>query len=149
LGSPNRRQCGRAQPPRTRSPVSSLERRTLNHHGGDAVFVFGAAGHNSTMAELPNLDDVFKRLQTSPGYLGMLVLNAAGIPIKSSFTDTRMTSQHSALVSSLVLMGQRATNDLDKNNTLQCMRLRSIKYEMIISTDASYTMVVFQDSKRQ
>jgi hypothetical protein len=48
-----------------------------------------------------------------------------------------------------VLMGQRATNDLDKNNTLQCMRLRSIKYEMIISTDASYTMVVFQDSKRQ
>ena len=101
------------------------------------------------MAELPNLDDVFKRLQTSPGYLGMLVLNAAGIPIKSSFTDTRMTSQHSALVSSLVLMGQRATNDLDKNNTLKCMRLRSIKYEMIISTDASYTMVVFQDSKRQ
>jgi predicted regulator of Ras-like GTPase activity (Roadblock/LC7/MglB family) len=76
-------------------------------------------------------------------------LHAAGIPIKSSFTDTRMTSQHSALVSSLVLMGQRATNDLDKNNTLQCMRLRSIKYEMIISTDASYTMVVFQDSKRQ
>jgi dynein light chain roadblock-type len=101
------------------------------------------------MAELPNLDDVFKRLQTSPGYLGMLVLNSAGIPIKSSFTDTRMTSQHSALVSSLVLMGQRAVNDLDKTNTLQCMRLRSTKYEMIISTDASYTMVVFQDSKRQ
>ena len=100
------------------------------------------------MAELPNLDDVFKRLQTSPGYLGMIVLNAAGIPIKTSFTDVRLTSQHAALVSSLVLMGQRATSDLDKTNQLQCMRLRSVKYEMIISTDASYTMVVFQDSKR-
>ena len=101
------------------------------------------------MAELPSLDDVFKQLQNSPGFLGLLVLNSAGIPIKTSFTDARLTAQHSALVSSLVLMGQRATNDLDKNNTLQCMRLRSIKYEMIISTDASYTMVVFQDSKRQ
>ena len=101
------------------------------------------------MAELPSLDDVFKTLQNSPGFLGLLVLNAAGIPIKTSFTDGRLNAQHSALVSSLVLMGQRATNDLYKNNTLQCMRLRSIKYEMIISTDASYTMVVFQDSKRQ
>lgn len=98
------------------------------------------------MAELPNLDDVFKRLNTSPGYLGILVLNAAGIPIKTSFTDTRMTSQHAALVSSLVMMGQRAINDLDKMNTLVSMRLRSVKYEMIIATDSSYTMVVFQDA---
>ena len=36
-------------------------------------------------------------------------------------------------LSSLVLMGQRATSDLDKTNQLQCMRLRSVKYEMIIS----------------
>lgn len=100
------------------------------------------------MAELPNLDDVFKRLQMSPGYLGILVINSAGIPIKTSFTDTRMTSQHAALVSSLVMMGQRAINDLDKTNALVCMRLRSTKYEMIIATDPSFTMVVFQDSKR-
>ena len=99
------------------------------------------------MAELPNLDDIFKRLATSPGYLGILVLNSAGIPIKTSFNQPKMASQHAALVSSLVLMGQRAINELDKQNQLLCMRLRSVKYEMIIATDAAYTMVVFQDSK--
>ena len=99
------------------------------------------------MTEGPNLDDIFRRLQTQPGYLGMLVINAAGIPIRSTLTDPKQTSQLAALVASLVTMGVTAISDLDKTNALTMLRLRSVKYEMIISCDPTYTLIVFQNSK--
>ena len=99
------------------------------------------------MGDGPNLDDIFRRLHVQPGYLGMIVINAAGIPIRSTFTDPKQTSQLAALVASLVTMGISAISDLDKSNALTMLRLRSTKYEMIISCDPTYTLVVFQDSK--
>eukprot|EP01052_Picozoa_sp_SAG31_P023757 SAG31_NODE_1980_length_6748_cov_2.881336_4_plen_134_part_00 len=107
----------------------------------------GRGGGGGRVMDGPNLDDIFRRMHVQPGYLGMIVINQMGIPIRTTFADQKQTAQLAALISSMVTMGISAIADLDKSNALTMLRLRSQKYEMIISCDPSFTLCVFQDAK--
>lgn len=102
------------------------------------------------MAELAAVEDTFKRLQTHKGVQGVVVLNGDGIAIRSTF-DADTTVQYAALVSQFTVKARCAIKNLDCENELQFLRIRSKKHEIMIAPEFEagheYSMVVVQDPR--
>jgi dynein light chain roadblock-type len=98
-------------------------------------------------AEVAAVEETFKRLQSHRGVLGVLVLNADGIAIRSTM-DSDATVQHAALASQFTVKARGVVKQLDADNELRFLRIRSRKHEIMIAPDErsrEYYLVVVQD----
>jgi dynein light chain roadblock-type len=100
------------------------------------------------MADVAAVDEAFKRIQSHKGVLGVLVINADGIAIRTTF-DNDVTVQYAALVSHFTAKARSTVRKLDAENELQFLRIRSKKHEIMIAPDFDknhqYYLVVVQD----
>jgi dynein light chain roadblock-type len=105
-------------------------------------------GASSMGTEIAAVEETFKRLQSHKGVLGVLVLNADGISIRSTF-DNDTTVQYAALVSQFTVKARGAVRQLDPDNELRFLRIRSKKHEIMIAPEfeksREYYLVVVQD----
>jgi dynein light chain roadblock-type len=60
---------------------------------------------------------------------GVIVMNHEGVPLKSSL-DSTTTAQYTAGVGRLALLASSIVRDLDPNNQIRFMRIKSIKHEV-------------------
>jgi dynein light chain roadblock-type len=100
------------------------------------------------MGDIAAVEETFKRLQSHKGVIGVIVINADGIAIRTTF-DNEITVQYAALVSHFTLKARSAVRRLDSDNELKFLRIRSKKHEIMIAPEFDrnneYYLVVVQD----
>ena len=66
------------------------------------------------------------------------------MPIRSTL-DSKSTLQYSALISQLAAKARSVVRDLDPQNDLTFLRIRSKKHEIMVSPDKDFILIVIQD----
>ncbi|MBN3276627.1 MLP3A protein, partial [Polyodon spathula] len=78
------------------------------------------------------VEETLKRIQSQKGVQGIIIVNAEGIPIKTTL-DNSTTVQYAAQIHQLVLKARSTVRDMDPQNDLTFLRLRSKKNEIMVA----------------
>uniref|UniRef100_A0A8C1JFJ7 Dynein light chain roadblock n=1 Tax=Cyprinus carpio TaxID=7962 RepID=A0A8C1JFJ7_CYPCA len=73
-----------------------------------------------------------------------VVIPTACIPIKSTL-DNSTTVQYTGLLHQLTMKARSTVRDIDPQNDLMFLRIRSKKHEIMVSTDKEYLLIVIQN----
>lgn len=95
----------------------------------------------STLAEV---EETLKRLQSQKGVQGIIVVNTEGIPIKSTM-DNPTTTQYANLMHNFILKARSTVREIDPQNDLTFLRIRSKKNEIMVAPDKDYFLIVIQN----
>uniref|UniRef100_A0A8C5G2D2 Dynein, light chain, roadblock-type 1 n=1 Tax=Gouania willdenowi TaxID=441366 RepID=A0A8C5G2D2_GOUWI len=93
--------------------------------------------HHSSCAEV---EETLKRIQSQKGVQGIIIVNSEGIPIKSTL-DNSSTVQYSALLHQLLMKARSTVRDIDPQNDLTFLRVRSKKNEIMIAPGHSASLL--------
>ncbi len=78
----------------------------------------------------------------------MLIAHAAprraGIPIRTTL-DNAATVQYAALITQLAAKARSCVRDLDPQNDLTFLRIRTRKHEIMVAPDKDYILIVVQN----
>lgn len=100
------------------------------------------------MAELAAVEETFKRLQSHKGVIGVIIINSDGIAIRSTL-ENDLTVQYAALMSQFTVKARAVVRNMDPDNDLKFVRIRSKKHEIMIAPEfektREYYLVVVQD----
>lgn len=100
------------------------------------------------MGDIAQVEETFKRLQSHKGVIGIIVINADGIAIRTTL-DNDLTVQYAALVSHFTVKCRNAVRKLNSEDDLKFIRIRSKKHEIMIAPEfeknQEYYLVVVQD----
>ncbi|KAK7114105.1 dynein light chain roadblock-type 2-like [Littorina saxatilis] len=92
---------------------------------------------------MAEIDETIKRIQTHKGVTGIIILNNDGIPLKTTM-DHYNTVHITGLIHNLVHKARNTVRELDSQNELTFLRLRSKKHEIMCAPENEYMMVVIQ-----
>merc|ERR1712125_206798 len=95
-------------------------------------------------AVMSEVEETLNRIKTHKGVSGIVIVNSEGVPIRSTL-ETRFTLQYSALISQLASKARSVVRDLDPQNDLTFLRIRSKKHEIMVAPDKEYILIVIQD----
>ncbi|XP_044303502.1 dynein light chain roadblock-type 1 isoform X1 [Varanus komodoensis] len=90
------------------------------------------------------VEETLKRIQSQKGVQGIIVVNAEGIPIKTTM-DNSTTMQYAGLMHNLIMKARGTVRDIDPQNDLTFLRIRSKKNEIMIAPDKDYFLIVIQN----
>ncbi|KAG5836325.1 dynein light chain roadblock-type 1 [Anguilla rostrata] len=93
---------------------------------------------------MAEVEETLKRIQTQKGVQGIIIVNAEGIPIKTTL-DNSSTVQYAGLIHQLVMKARSTVRDIDPQNDLTFLRIRSKKNEIMIAPDKDYFLIVIQN----
>ncbi|KAK7915558.1 hypothetical protein WMY93_011319 [Mugilogobius chulae] len=93
---------------------------------------------------MAEVEETLKRIQSQKGVQGIVIANSEGIPIKSTL-DNSSTVQYAALIHQLLLKARSTVRDIDPQNDLTFLRVRSKKNEIMIAPDKDYFLIVIQN----
>merc|ERR1712109_380277 len=101
-------------------------------------------GVSRTTSIMSETDDIIKRIQQQPGVTGAVIFNNDGIAIRTTL-DNSTTVQYSGLLHSLTNKARSVIREIDPQNDLAFLRVRTKKSEFMIAPDKDYNMVVIQN----
>jgi len=90
------------------------------------------------------VEETLKRISSHKGVHGILIVNAEGIPIRSTL-DPALTTQYAAHITQLSAKARSVVRDLDPTNDLTFLRIRSKKHEIMVAPDKEYLLIVVQN----
>ncbi|KAI9193154.1 uncharacterized protein BJ171DRAFT_431706, partial [Polychytrium aggregatum] len=90
------------------------------------------------------VEETIKRLAGHKGVEGVVIVNMEGIPIRTTL-DNEKTVQYAALITQLSSKARSVVRDLDPQNDLTFLRIRSKKHEIMVAPDKEYILIVLQN----
>ncbi len=78
------------------------------------------------------VDQTLQRMQSHPGVHGILIVTHEGTVIKSTL-DNIQTISHSTSITQLTAKARGVVRDLDPENDLNFLRLRTKKHEIMVA----------------
>uniref|UniRef100_UPI0037E96130 dynein light chain roadblock-type 1 n=1 Tax=Semicossyphus pulcher TaxID=241346 RepID=UPI0037E96130 len=93
---------------------------------------------------MAEVEETLKRIQGQKGVQGIIIVNTEGIPIKTTL-DNASTVQYAGLIHQLVMKARSTVRDIDPQNDLTFLRVRSKKNEIMIAPDKDYFLIVIQN----
>ncbi|XP_026999832.1 dynein light chain roadblock-type 1 [Tachysurus fulvidraco] len=93
---------------------------------------------------MAEVEETLKRIQGQKGVQGIIIVNSEGIPIKTTM-DNSSTVQYAGLIHQLVMKARSTVRDIDPQNDLTFLRVRSKKNEIMIAPDKDYFLIVIQN----
>ncbi|XP_026162900.1 dynein light chain roadblock-type 1 [Mastacembelus armatus] len=93
---------------------------------------------------MAEVEETLKRIQSQKGVQGIIIVNSEGIPVKTTL-DNSTTVQYAALIHQLVMKARSTVRDIDPQNDLTFLRVRSKKNEIMIAPDKDYFLIVIQN----
>ncbi|XP_042749004.1 dynein light chain roadblock-type 1-like, partial [Lagopus leucura] len=78
------------------------------------------------------VEETLKRIQSQKGVQGLIVVNPGGIPIRSSM-DKTTTIHYVGLLQSFVMRARSIVRDIDPQNDLTFLRIRTKKNEIMVA----------------
>ncbi|RKP27448.1 hypothetical protein SYNPS1DRAFT_12653 [Syncephalis pseudoplumigaleata] len=91
-----------------------------------------------------NIEETVERIASRKGVHGVVILNRQGMAVRSTL-PIDMTRQYAHLLSGLVQQTRNVVQDLDSENQLTFMRIRTKKHELMIAPSPEYLLVVIQN----
>ncbi|ELK04116.1 E3 ubiquitin-protein ligase Itchy like protein [Pteropus alecto] len=105
---------------------------------------FTELGISKGFMEEAEVEETLKRLQSQKGVQGIIVVNTEGIPIKSTM-DNPTTTQYANLMHNFILKARSTVREIDPQNDLTFLRIRSKKNEIMVAPDKDYFLIVIQN----
>ncbi|KAK9529726.1 dynein light chain roadblock-type 1 [Anarhichas minor] len=93
---------------------------------------------------MAEVEETLKRIQGQNGVQGIIIVNSEGIPVKTTL-DNPSTVQYAGLIHQLVMKARSTIRDIDPQNDLTFLRIRSKKNEIMIAPDKDYFLIVIQN----
>jgi dynein light chain roadblock-type len=78
------------------------------------------------------VEETIKRISAHKGVIGLIVVNHEGIPIKTTL-DNSTTTQYASLLQQLTAKARSVVRDIDPQNDLTFLRIRSKKHEIMVA----------------
>ncbi|XP_023666548.1 dynein light chain roadblock-type 2 [Paramormyrops kingsleyae] len=94
---------------------------------------------------MTEVEETLKRIESRKGVIGTIVVNAEGIPIRTTL-DNSTTVQYVGLLHHLAMKARNTVRELDPQNDLTFLRVRSRKHEIMVAPDKDYLLIVIQSS---
>ncbi|KAL5021763.1 hypothetical protein ScPMuIL_000918 [Solemya velum] len=92
---------------------------------------------------MSEVEETLKRIQSHKGVMGIIVVNQEGIPIRTTL-DNSTTVQYAGLIHQLSFKARSAVRDIDPQNDLTFLRVRTKKHEIMIAPDKEFLMICIQ-----
>ncbi|XP_076469801.1 dynein light chain roadblock-type 2-like [Babylonia areolata] len=92
---------------------------------------------------MAEIDETIKRIQANKGVTGIIILNNDGIPLRTTMNQ-ESTVSITGHIHNLVHKARNTVRELDSQNDLTFLRLRSKKHEIMCAPENDYMMVVIQ-----
>ncbi|MEW5319382.1 MAG: hypothetical protein WDW38_010539 [Sanguina aurantia] len=92
---------------------------------------------------MSDVESTLARIQTHKGVLGIIVLSHEGITLRSTLDDA-LTKQYADMIPSLAALARNMVRDLDPQNDLEFLRVRSQKHEIMVSSTPEFVLIVIQ-----
>jgi len=92
---------------------------------------------------MSEVEETLKRIQAHKGVVGVIVVNSEGIPVRTTL-DNSTTVQYAGLLHQLTIKARTCVRDLDPQNDLTFLRIRSKKHEIMVAPDRDYLLLVVQ-----
>mmetsp|Transcript_11137 Transcript_11137/g.12628 ORF Transcript_11137/g.12628 Transcript_11137/m.12628 type:complete len:112 (+) Transcript_11137:163-498(+) len=89
-----------------------------------------------------------KRIQSHKGVKSVFIINNQGQPIRSTINDPKLEKKYAVLISELTRKTRGVVRELDPENALTFLRVRTLTEEILIAPEkkeGKYTLVVVQD----
>ncbi|CAF0826177.1 unnamed protein product [Didymodactylos carnosus] len=93
------------------------------------------------------VEETIKRIQTHKGVQGFIIVSTEGGFVRSTI-DNSTTMSLSGLVKPLADKARSAIRDLDPQNDLTFLRIRTKKQEILVAPDKDYLTVVLQATEQ-
>ncbi|XP_022107537.1 dynein light chain roadblock-type 2 [Acanthaster planci] len=94
---------------------------------------------------MSEVEESLKRISSHKGVIGIIVVNSEGIPIRTTL-DNSTTVQYAGLLHQLTAKARSLVRDIDPQNDLTFLRIRSKKNEVMVAPDKEYLLIVIQSS---
>jgi len=94
---------------------------------------------------MSEVEECLKRVQSHKGVIGIIVVNVEGIPIRTTL-DNSTTVQYAGLFHQLTAKARSTVRDIDPQNDLTFLRIRTKKHEVMVAPDKEYLLIVIQSS---
>jgi len=93
---------------------------------------------------MSEVEETIKRIVGHKGVIGVIIVNNEGIPIKTTL-DNSTTVQYAGLIHQLTAKARSTVRDIDPQNDLTFLRIRSKKHEIMVAPDKEYMLIVIQN----
>uniref|UniRef100_A0A674NVW2 Dynein light chain roadblock n=1 Tax=Takifugu rubripes TaxID=31033 RepID=A0A674NVW2_TAKRU len=90
------------------------------------------------------VEETLKRIESHKGVIGTLVVNAEGIPIRTTL-DNSTAVQYAGLLTQLTQKARGTIRDIDPQNDLTFLRIRSKKHEILVAPENDFLLIVIQN----
>eukprot|EP00762_Andalucia_godoyi_P007303 ANDGO_01535.mRNA.1 hypothetical protein NCLIV_025350 len=94
---------------------------------------------------MSEIEDTLKRINTHKGVVGFVIVNDEGVVVRSTLPKDQ-TPVYASLITSLAAKARAVVRDLDPQNDLTFLRIRSKKNEIMVAPDKSFTLIVIQST---
>uniref|UniRef100_A0A3B3XSX0 Dynein light chain roadblock n=1 Tax=Poecilia mexicana TaxID=48701 RepID=A0A3B3XSX0_9TELE len=78
------------------------------------------------------------------GVIGTIIVNSEGLPIRTTL-DNSTTSLYARLLRSFTTLARSAVRDVDPQNDLTFVRIRSKKQEILVAPENNFLLIVIQN----
>lgn len=83
---------------------------------------------------MSEVEETLKRINSHKGVQGIVIINADGVPIRSTLEQT-MSTNYAAHIMQLSQKARSAVRTLDPQNDLTFLRIRSKKHEILVAPE--------------
>ncbi|XP_067358899.1 dynein light chain roadblock-type 2 [Channa argus] len=93
---------------------------------------------------MAEVEETLRRIESHKGVIGTIVVNAEGIPIRTTL-DNSTTVQYAGLLRLLTIKAKNTVRDIDPQNDLTFLRIRSKKHEIMVAPENDFLLIVIQN----
>jgi dynein light chain roadblock-type len=105
-----------------------------------------SASHAPALPAQSEIEETLERIKSHKGVEGVLVVNSEGVPIRpSKGMDDEKTQKYAANISQLAAKARSVVRDLDPQNDLTFLRIRTKNHEIMVAPDKDYLLIVVQN----
>lgn len=100
---------------------------------------------------MSDIEATLVRIQKHKGVYGTMVVGSNGQPLRSTFDENFLKQYPDAvpqladLIPSLASLARNLVRDLDPQNDLEFLRIRSLKHEIMVAAKEDFVLIVLQD----
>lgn len=87
----------------------------------------------------------FKQILQQKGVLNAFAFDENGVPRQTTL-ERMETIRHIGLIQEIIIKSKRALQTIDGHNDFHSLRVRSRKFEILVSKDKDMYFVVYQDA---
>jgi len=90
------------------------------------------------------VEETLKRINSHKGVKGIVICDEAGTPIRTTLNQEE-TAMYATHLGSFGTKARSAVRDLDPQNDLTFLRIRTKKHEMMVAPEKDFLLIVVQD----